>query len=45
MKFILNFQRTALHIAVEIGSIIIVKKLLNHKKIDLNIKNENVFYI
>ena len=37
---------TALHHAVEKGYIEIIKLLLNHKKIDVNIKNEivNLFF-
>lgn len=39
MKFILYFQKTALHIAVEKNCANIVQLLLDHKDVDVNVKS------
>ena len=41
MKLILKniYQKTALHIAIEYNNYEIVKRLLSHPKIDVNIKS------
>lgn len=38
MKFLLCFNKTALHIAVEKGNFEVVQLLLERKEIDVNIK-------
>ena len=40
MKFIFDFSRTPLCIAVERQNIKIIDILLNHSKIDINIKDD-----
>lgn len=45
MKFIKNIYKTALHIAVEKDSVDIVKLLLSHPKIDVNIKLIPIIYL
>ena len=45
MKFIKNIDKTELHIAVDKDSADIVKLLLSHSKIDVNIKLIPIIYL
>lgn len=45
MKFVHQFHRTALHIAVEKENIEIVKSLLSNNTIDVNIKSISICYL
>ena len=46
MKFYIKFQKTALHIAIELGKTEIVRLLLSYDKINVNATNilSNLFF-